>query len=295
MKAQQEISPKPRNEVLDFIIHLRWHYQVFILSGCYLLGGLFYTGSADWNMFSLQYLNVHLLLFGGATAYNSFWDKDKGSIGGLRNPPAMSGWMHPASLALQFAGLMLALFAGIVFTGVYFTAMLMFWLYSSPPAKWKARPWLSMAAIAVSTGVCSFLLGFIALGGTPDVFLMIPAAGCSLILLSLYPVSQIFQMDEDRERNYRTFAIVYGLKGITAFFTVSYVLGILILGFSLRLVDPLLGPLFLFVSAISGLTIRSQLKKITGTEADYERVMRMKYLASFAFVLFIALSLIILK
>jgi len=56
-------------ELWHFILHLRWHYQVFILSGGFLLGGLL---SSDINVswFVIQFANVHLLLFGGATAYN---------------------------------------------------------------------------------------------------------------------------------------------------------------------------------------------------------------------------------
>lgn len=280
-------------QVLDFIIHLRWHYQVFILSGCYLLGGLFYAGTPEWGMFLLQFLNVHLLLFGGATAFNSYWDKDKGRIGGLKHPPSMSGWMHPASLALQFIGLILAFPLGLPFATVYLISMLMFWLYSTPLAKWKGRPWLSMVAIGISTGACSFLLGFIALGGSPGAFLLIPAAGCSLILLSMYPVSQIFQLEEDRERNYQTFAIRYGLKGIKTFFIFSYFPGMLIISYSLWWNNLFPELFFLVVASLAGSVIWIQLKKIRGTEADYGKVMRLKYLTSFAFVAFITFCLVI--
>ncbi|MDZ7682184.1 MAG: hypothetical protein U5J63_10870 [Fodinibius sp.] len=69
-------------QLWHFVLHLRWHYQLFILSGGFLLGGFL---SVDMNIssFFIKFLNVHLLLFGGATAYNSYWDKDTGPIGGL--------------------------------------------------------------------------------------------------------------------------------------------------------------------------------------------------------------------
>lgn len=294
MNIHQETRSKPGMQVLDFIIHLRWHYQVFILSGCYLMGGLFHTGDANWTMFTLQFLNVHLLLFGGATAYNSYWDKDKGRIGGLRNPPVMSGWMLPASLVLQFTGLLLSLQPGFIFSGIYLTSIFMFWLYSSPLTKWKGHPWLSMIAISTSTGACSFLLGFIALGGSPRLFLIIPALGCSLILLSLYPVSQIFQIAEDRERNYQTFAIRYGLQGIKFFFAITFVVGLLILSYSLYWINPTLGRIFLIFSITAGSLIWQQLKRIKKSEEDYDTVMRLKYLTSLAFVAFIICSLILI-
>jgi hypothetical protein len=90
-----------------FILHLRLHYQLFILSGGYLLGGLI-ADEPLWKQYWLQFLNVHVLLFGGATAFNSYWDRDEGPVGGLRNPPAMERWMRDLSLAMQAAGLLWA-------------------------------------------------------------------------------------------------------------------------------------------------------------------------------------------
>lgn len=57
-------------------MHLRWHYQLVTVSGAYLLGGL-YQSELDVTSFVLQFVNVHLLLLGGATVYNSYWDRDE--------------------------------------------------------------------------------------------------------------------------------------------------------------------------------------------------------------------------
>ena len=40
----------------------------------------------------IGFLSVHILLFGGVTVYNSYWDKDTGPIGGLRAPPPLAPW-----------------------------------------------------------------------------------------------------------------------------------------------------------------------------------------------------------
>ncbi len=81
--------------------------------------------------FLFQFINVHLLLFGGATAYNSFWDKDEGPIGGLQNPPKMQPWMWSASLILQGVGLLIAIPQGLLYSGIYLGSILFFWLYST--------------------------------------------------------------------------------------------------------------------------------------------------------------------
>src|SRR5262245_27786311 len=94
-------------EIRDFIVHLRWHYQVLILPAGYLLGGLFQP-HLNVERFAIQFANVHLLLNGGVTAYNSYWDKDEGPIGGLAHPPPMKPWMHTAALLLQLIGAAIA-------------------------------------------------------------------------------------------------------------------------------------------------------------------------------------------
>lgn len=90
-------------EIYHFFLHLRIHYQVLLLSGGFLLGGLITDYMNAYN-YGFQFLNVHLFLFGGATAYNSYWDKDEGPIGGLKNPPEMKRWMHPVSIGMMLAG-----------------------------------------------------------------------------------------------------------------------------------------------------------------------------------------------
>ena len=181
-------------ELWHFVLHLRWHYQLFILSGGFLLGGLL-SSDIDVRWFVIQLLNVHLLLFGGATAYNSFWDKDEGPIGGLRNPPKMSPWMWMASLFLQMIGVLLAIPEGAYFLTVYVLSMLFFWLYSTPWARWKSRPIKSLIAIGISTGFNSVLLGYLAAGNTTvPLMVFVAALGASLLLLSLYPISQIYQL-----------------------------------------------------------------------------------------------------
>src|SRR6056297_3924660 len=102
-------------KLLHFILHLRLHYQFFILSGGYLLGG-YLSDQMYAAQFWIQFFNVHVLLFGGATAYNSWWDKDEGAIGGLRHPPKMTRWMHSVSLIFMFTGLALALNVGVLYS-----------------------------------------------------------------------------------------------------------------------------------------------------------------------------------
>ncbi|MEX1062396.1 MAG: UbiA family prenyltransferase [Balneolaceae bacterium] len=275
-----------------FILHLRMHYQLFILSGGYLLGGLL-TEAPDWRQFLLQFLNVHLLLFGGATAFNSYWDKDEGPVGGLRHPPAMERWMRDASILIQLAGLGWAVTAGAYFTAVYIISLILFWLYSTPLARWKGRPLLSMAAIGISTGLNSLLMGALAAGAEWNGLLVIAGSGTTLILLSLYPVSQIFQMKADRNRGDSTFALIYGLRGIRFFFQGTFLPGVILITFSLDHSSRMPAILFLTAGTVLWVLLSFRIYRLKGEESEYRAVMKIKYVASLSFVTFIVISLLL--
>lgn len=280
-------------QIWHFVLHLRLHYQFFILSGGYLLASLF-VSEINWNQFWLQFLNIHVLLFGGATAYNSYWDKDEGPIGGLKNPPKMTRWMWVVSLLIQFIGLAWAWTIGLSYTIIYMVSLILFWLYSTPHARWKGHPVLSMIAIGFSTGTNSFLLGYLA-GGGESLTLNegVIALGVACIILSLYPASQIFQIEEDSARGDQTFAMEYGLKGIRIFYTFMFLIGTGIISYFLSMQDQMLGIIFGVLGVLAFIGILLILSKLEGKEEEYGKVMKIKFLASLSFVLFILSTLLI--
>ena len=273
-------------EIFHFILHLRLHYQLFILSGGYLLGGLM-ADQMDSTQFWFQFINVHILLFGGATAFNSFWDKDEGPIGGLRNPPKMTTWMHRVSLFMMFAGWIWAYSINTPYFIVYGCSLSLFWLYSTPHARWKGDPHLSMIAIAVSTGMNSTLLGFWAADGAFSWIILFASVGTAFVLLSLYPVSQIYQQDEDQRRGDVTFYGHYGLSGVKLFFNLSYPAGLSVLCVSLMSIIFVPG-LFLFITGLGAyLYLLKTVNQLKGLEIEYRNVMKIKFIASLSFVLFL--------
>ncbi|GAB5409371.1 MAG: hypothetical protein BalsKO_17360 [Balneolaceae bacterium] len=263
------------------------------MSGGYLLASLFIE-EVNWNQYWLQFLNVHVLLFGGATAYNSYWDKDEGPIGGLKSPPKMTKWMWIVSLMIQFIGLAWAWTIGLSYTIIYTVSLILFWLYSTPHARWKGHPILSMIAIGFSTGTNSFLLGCLAAGGEVlSINEGLIALGVACIILSLYPASQIFQIEEDKARGDRTFAMEFGLKGIRIFYTVMFLTGTFMIAYFLSIRDQLLGMIFGVLGVLTFIGILLILSKLGGKEEEYGKVMKIKFLASLSFVLFILSTLLI--
>lgn len=278
--------------MINFIIHLRLHYQFFILSGGYLLGGLLVIEPV-WTEYWLQFINVHVLLFGGATAFNSYWDKDEGPIGGLKNPPKMKPWMRNASLILQLAGFLWSITLGLLYSLIYAVSILLFWLYSTPLARWKGKPVLSLIAIGFSTGTNSTILGALAAGMDFSWIMVTAGLGTALVMLSLYPVSQIYQLNEDKERGDTTFAIYYGLKGIRRFFSISFITGIAAVTISIFYVNRLIAIAFGGLGLLVWIVLLFWVNSLQGDKEEYNQVMRIKFTASASFVTFLVTAILL--
>jgi 1,4-dihydroxy-2-naphthoate octaprenyltransferase len=244
----------------------------------------------------MQFFSIHILLFGGVTAYNSYFDKDEGPIGGLKIPPKMFPWMLVGAWVLQFIGLILAFFSGLYFVFIYFVSAIIFWMYSSPRIRLKGKPILSLIAIGVGTAMFTCLLGYYANSTVelPSIEVIIASLGASLLVVSMYPLSQVYQVEEDKKRGDTTFSVKYGKKGVKNIFLSLYPLGLMLVVYSLVSIKLT----FAVLSLVGGIAcfgiVFSAIKKISMTIKDYEIVMRIKYINGLLFSLF-ALSFIFLK
>lgn len=196
-----------------WVRHLRLPFNL-LLSPIYLWGVLLAGGSLRETGFWLGYLSLHLFLYGGTTAFNSYFDKDEGPIGGMLEPPAVDAGLLHFSLAVQLAGLPLALLAGPAFTLVWLTLFTIFTAYSHPAVRLKANPWAALAAIALGQGAVGFAGGWF-VGKPALASLLEPAAilgmvTTALIVTGLYIVTQSYQTGEDRARGDRTLPVMLG-------------------------------------------------------------------------------------
>ncbi len=278
--------------MIDFLKHLRLNYQFLILSGPFLLGGLF-SSQVNPIEFLIQFLSIHIFLFGGATAYNSYWDKDEGPIGGLEHPPKMNLWMLYSSWLFQIIGLSIAFVSGFSFVSFYLLSMIFFWLYSSPYTRWKGRPFFSFIAIGFSTVVCSTLLGYFSFGGQQITLdLVIGIIGATFLILSMYPLSQIYQIEVDKKRGDMTFAATYGVRGVKNSFVSLFFLGLTLLCYALLNINIIFTSIFFIVTLIVGIYVYRTLLTISTHEKEYRKVMKIKYFGGLAFTIMMVLFIV---
>lgn len=198
--------------------HLRLHFNA-LLTPIYLYGiviGADATGlshplsdPATW----LGWLSLHLFLYGGTTAFNSYYDRDEGPVGGMLRPPAVDAGLLPFSLAVQAVGLALAAVVGTAFMVAWVALFLVFAAYSHPAIRLKASPVTALTAIALGQGAVGFVLGWTVVA-PPDAliapFVLLRMAATAAIVTGLYVVTQSYQVREDGARGDRTLPVLLG-------------------------------------------------------------------------------------
>ena len=151
-------------------------------------------------------------LNGGTLAINSVFDDDQGDIGYLAAPPKPPRHLFAFSLALMAIGQALSFTLPVSFQLAYGVCFAMSIAYSVPPLRLKAVGGMDWLINMWGFGTLTPYAGWAATGRPLDfVHGLVLLAFCPLFA-ALYPLTQLYQFDEDRARGDRTLAIILGMR-----------------------------------------------------------------------------------
>lgn len=99
---------------------------------------------------------LHLFLYPSSNGYNSYFDKDEKSIGGLKNPKKVTLGLYYLSLVFFLVALGISLAIGPVFFGMVSVYGLVSMAYSHPSVRLKKYPYLSWLTAGFFQGAFTF-------------------------------------------------------------------------------------------------------------------------------------------
>jgi len=173
-----------------------------------------------------------VFLNGGTLAINSVFDKDEGDIGYLNAPPPLPRYLLHFSVALLVGGQLLAFTLPAAFRLAYAICFAMSILYSVPPFRFKAVAGVDWVINMWGFGALTPYAAWAATGRPLDL-------GHGLVLLAfcplfagLYPLTQLYQFDEDRRRGDRTLALIVGMRAGLVIALACTVLAFALLGWA---------------------------------------------------------------
>ena len=151
-------------------------------------------------------------LNGGTLAFNSAFDRDEGDIAYLRQPPPPPAHLASFGFCLMALGLLGAWGLTAGYLASYSVCLGLSVLYSAPPFRLKAVPGADWVINMLGFGTLTPYAGWAATGVPLD-----PARGLVLLAFcplfaALYPLTQIYQLEEDRRRGDRTLALMLGVR-----------------------------------------------------------------------------------
>ncbi|WP_428658598.1 UbiA family prenyltransferase [Runella sp.] len=200
----------------NILLHLRIPFSFFLLP--IFLFALSQSLHPDTAKAWWVFLILHFLLFPASNAYNSYYDKDEGSIGLLETPPPVSKELFYVAWALDSIALVL----GWLFVGKLFALYLLIYgliskAYSHPLIRLKKYPILSWGIVTIFQGALTYMAVYQAINQLtsfePLVSQWMPALVCTSNLLAIYPLTQVYQHEEDAKRGDMTMSRLLGIKG----------------------------------------------------------------------------------
>lgn len=204
----------------DVFLHLRFPFSIFLLP--IFIFAISQVNKVYFQEAVLIFIVLHLFIYPASNAYNSYMDQDVGSIGGLKTPPHAGLNVYYASILFDLTGLLIALFCGW-----HVFLLLLPYIAASKAYSWrgirlKKQPIAGWMTVALFQGGYTYMLVHMTVSQefSLEWFKINNLTGIvvsALLIGGLYPLTQIYQIEEDRNRKDVTLSSLMGHRGTFIF------------------------------------------------------------------------------
>lgn len=204
-------------DLFSYLLHLRpaeWP----IMAAHTTVGLLLATGipptaaPLQWDKIALGLFLWVICLNGATLAINSAFDNDDDDIGYLAAPPKPPRHLAAFGCALMLLGQLAALAINTPFAIAYAICFVMSVLYSIPPFRWKAVAGADWIINMWGFGTLTAYAGWTISGRPLELWAALVILAFCPLFAALYPLTQLYQFEEDSARGDRTLALVLGMK-----------------------------------------------------------------------------------
>jgi 1,4-dihydroxy-2-naphthoate polyprenyltransferase len=197
---------------------LRFPFSIFLMPIYFLaLGECEQINSLNAN---LIFIILHVFIYPASNGYNSYMDRDTGSIGIIEKPLPATKQLFYVTIFMDLIGLLLALFVNINFFLLLLLYIAASRAYSYRGIRLKKYPIIGFLTVIIFQG--ANVLYMVILGVSDIAFteipILLPLAACALIG-GFYPLTQIYQHQQDKQDGVTTISYMLGVKG-TFIFTI---------------------------------------------------------------------------
>lgn len=261
---------------------LRFHFSFFLMPVYWF--ALSQVAHIYWAGAILVFLILHLLVYPASNGYNSFMDRDTSPIGGLKSPLQPTRQLFFVCAIMDIVAIAVSFFISSIFAIGIFFYILASRAYSYRKIRLKKFPIIGYLIVIIFQGAVTFFLVFH--GSSSSHSLHVPVLAMiasSLLIGGFYPLTQIYQHDEDRKDGVITISFLLGYQGTFVFTGIVYASAFIILGWYFYLhalfLNFIILQIFMLPVIFNFFTWFGKVSK-NNREANFKNTMRMNLLAS---------------
>ncbi len=255
--------------------------------------------SFDFVNAIIAFVALHVFIYPASNGYNSYMDNDTESIGGLEKPPLPTKNLFYISFLFDIIGLVLCSFISFGFAALIVLYILASRAYSFKGIRLKKYPFISWITVSFFQGSYLFVVLFFCLSNNlkmetfPGYIFLVP----SLLIGATYPLSQVYQHQQDKASGDITLSILLGYKGTFIFSAVLFIIATILFFIQTVIFTPNIlhfywFQAFLFPVVTYFLWWAFQVFK-NNKQANFKNTMRMNILSSLMLTSYFAVEIFI--
>ena len=185
----------------------------------------------------LAFIIIHFIMYPASNGYNSYMDNDEESIGMLEKPPKPTRQLFWLTVFLDVVATIASFFVSVVFALCILANILASRAYSYRGIRLKKYPYTGFFTVILFQGAVTF---FMVYAGTSTVSTPVPWTGMlasSLLFGGFYPLTQVYQHEQDIRDGVKTISYKLGINGTFLFSGIMYALSEVVLYYYFRSKD----------------------------------------------------------
>jgi 1,4-dihydroxy-2-naphthoate octaprenyltransferase len=209
---------------------LRFHFSFFLMPVFWF--ALSQVVKPDLLRALLIFIIIHILIYPSSNGFNSYMDRDEGSIGGLKTPLQPTRQLIYICLFMDLLAVLFGLFISKYFVFATVIYILASRAYSARSIRLKKYPLAGFATVVICQGALIFFMVYH--GTHPLLSLRVPTLGmisASLLIGGFYPLTQIYQHSSDMKDGVRSISSELGIRGTFIFCGIVYGISFLVLSY----------------------------------------------------------------
>ncbi len=266
--------------------HLRLPFSFFLMP--VFLFALSQASFVNWPKTILAFLILHILIFPSSNGYNSHQDRDETSIGGIRNPPKVTERLYYATLLMDILAILAGLFISVYFSMLLLVFIIMSRAYSYRKVRLKQYPVTGFLIVFIFQGAFIYFMSLAAMNNfnTAELFSVssiICMSISSFFIGSIYPLTQIYQHEADKNDGVISLSYKLGYTGTFVFSGILYAIATFLLFYYFNMKNqPVALVIFLFMMlpVVYRLSVWFAKVRKNTQNADFDNTMAMNMLTS---------------